>query len=83
MQKPRELRKRTLKTAHIIFNDGSSVIDCIVRNLSSGGALLVLPSVFDVPETFDLFIDSDGSCHATRTVWKGYVQMGVVFGKAR
>ena len=37
------------------------MIDCIVRNLSSSGALLVLPSVFGVPETFDLLMDSDGS----------------------
>ena len=82
MEKQREPRTRTLKTAHIVFNDGGSVIDCIVRNLSSAGALLVLPSVFGVPETFDLLIDSDGSCHAARTIWKGHGQMGVAFGKA-
>ena len=42
MQKQREPRIRTLKTAHIVFNDGGSVIDCVVRNLSSAGALLLL-----------------------------------------
>src|ERR1700716_1146587 len=34
----RELRTHTLKTARIVFNDGRSVIDCVVRNLSSRGA---------------------------------------------
>ena len=82
MQKQREPRIRTLKTAHIVFNDGGSVIDCVVRNLSSGGALLLLPSVLGVPETFELLIDSDGSLRATRTVWKGRGQIGVAFGKA-
>ena len=46
----RECRACTLKTAHIVFNDGGSVIDCIVRNLSSGGALLVLPSASVCPK---------------------------------
>lgn len=75
------LRTRTLKTAHIVFNDGGSVIDCVVRNLSSGGALLLLPSVFGVPETFELLIDSDGSLRAARTVWRGHGKIGVEFRK--
>ena len=82
MEKQREPRTRTLKTAHIVFNDGGSVIDCVVRNLSSGGALLLLPSVFGVPETFELLIDSDGSLRAARTIWKGHGKIGVAFGKA-
>ena len=68
MERQREPRTRTLKTAHIVFNGGGSVIDCIVRNLSSAGALLVLPSVFGVPETFEFLIDSDGSLRSARTI---------------
>ena len=82
MEKRREPRTRTLKTARIVFNDGGSVIDCVVRNLSSGGALLVLPNVLGVPETFELHIDSDGSCRAARTIWKGHGTIGVAFVKA-
>ena len=82
MDKRREPRIRTLKTAHIVFNNGGSVIDCVVRNLSSGGALLVLPSVLGVPETFELHIESDGSCHVAHTMWKGNGKIGVEFGKA-
>jgi PilZ domain-containing protein len=69
MEKRREPRTRTLKKARIVFNDGRSVIDCVVRNLSPHGAMLVLPSLLGVPETFELHIDSDGSCHAVRMRW--------------
>ena len=82
MDKRREPRTRTLKTAHIVFNDGGSVIDCVVRNLSSQGALLLLPSLLGVPETFELLIDSDGSLRAAHTIWKGHGKIGVAFGKA-
>jgi hypothetical protein len=82
MEKQRVRRISTLKTAHVVFNDGGSVIDCIVRNLSSSGALLVLPSVLAVPETIELLIDSDGSLREARTIWKGHDRIGVAFGKA-
>jgi hypothetical protein len=79
MEKRREARTRTLKKARIVFNEGRSVIDCIVRNLSPNGALLVLPSVVGVPETFDLLIESDGSSHRACTRWKGNGKIGVEF----
>jgi hypothetical protein len=82
MDKRREPRARTLKKGRIVFNNGGSAIDCVVRNLSSGGSLLVLPSVLGVPETFELHIDSDGSCHVARTMWKGHGKIGVAFVKA-
>ena len=82
MEKRGEPRTRTLKKARIVFNDGRSVIDCVVRNLSSRGALLELPSLLGVPETFELRIESDGSCRAARTIWKGNGKIGVEFGKA-
>jgi hypothetical protein len=31
-------------------------------------------------ETFELHIESDGFCHAARTVWKGHGKIGVAFG---
>jgi hypothetical protein len=80
MEKRREPRKRTLKRGRLVFNDGRSVIDCVVRNLSPSGALLVLPSLLGIPQEFDLHIDSDRTCRAARTIWKGDGKIGVEFG---
>jgi hypothetical protein len=79
MEKRRQPRTRTLKKARIVFNDGRSAIDCVVRNLSSNGAMLELPSLLGVPETFELHIESEGTRHAARTIWKGNGKMGVEF----
>jgi PilZ domain len=80
MEKRREPRKRTLKRGRLVFNDGRSVIDCVVRNLSPSGALLVLPSLLGIPQEFDLHIDSDRNCRAARIIWKGDGKIGVEFG---
>jgi two-component system cell cycle response regulator len=69
-------RKRTLKKGRIVFNNRNSVLDCVVRNLSAQGALLIVPSVFGIPDEFQLYIDSAG-CHAAHVIWRGKSSLGV------
>ena len=45
-------RHRTLKPGLIVFNDGYSTIECMVRNLSEGGAQLKVESLIGIPDTF-------------------------------
>jgi hypothetical protein len=73
-------RQRALKKARIVFNDRRSAIDCMVRNLSPHGALLLLSSFVGVPENFDLYIDGEKTCRASRMVWKRDGKTGVEFG---
>jgi len=49
---PRLNRSRTLKSAQIIYKNSNCVTDCIVINMSEGGAALRLNDVVDIPETF-------------------------------
>lgn len=73
-------RKRVLKGARIVMNDGFSTLDCRVRNLSEDGALLQVASVVGVPDSFDLLL-SDGhrfKCHVTRRAGE---ELGVQFAK--
>ena len=70
-------RRRTLKGARIVFNNRSSTIDCTVRNLSSNGALLLLPTSAGIPNEFELWLD--GACHSARIVWMGDGGLGVVW----
>jgi hypothetical protein len=62
-------RQRRLNGAKIVFNNNSSVIDCIVRDLSPHGARLVVASPVGIPERFDLRIDRNGMCHPAKVTW--------------
>jgi hypothetical protein len=72
-------RKRTLKKGRIVFNNRRSVIDCTVRNLSDGGALLLVNSLIGIPDSFDLTIDSDSTTFAANVMWKRENRLGVKF----
>ena len=72
-------RRRMLTAARIVFNNKSSVYDCTVRDLSEGGARLILPNLLGVPKSFELWIDKFNSKYVCDTVWRNKGQMGVKF----
>jgi hypothetical protein len=72
-------RRRTLKGARIVFNEGSSTMSCQVRNLSETGTLLKLVSVVGTPDTFELLLD-DGGRFACTVVRRTATDLGVQFG---
>ena len=78
----RERRMRVLKSARIIFNGGYTVFDCRVRNLSSGGALLELPSLVGIPTHFEIALDSSGGRRPCTVMWHTNTLMGVAFDDA-
>jgi hypothetical protein len=74
-------RSRTLKAAKIVFNEKSSVIDCMARNLSAHGARLQMTSVIGIPEHFNLLID--GTARPAKVIWRASNEIGVVFLEGR
>ena len=81
MEKQREPRTRTLKPAHIVFNDGGSV------DRSHRAQLILLAARsprrsggFWRARSIHLLMDSDGSVRSARTIWKGHGQMGSAYG---
>jgi hypothetical protein len=62
-------RARTLLGAKIIFSDRASVIDCVVRNISSSGAKLALAAgATGVPDDFELHIPMKYCSYRARLV---------------
>ena len=72
-------RQRTLKSARIMID--SQALDCIVRNLSARGALLLVPSLA-VPDRFELVLDSSRARHDCRVAWRAMDRVGIEFVSA-
>ena len=53
-------------------------MNCIIRNLSDGGAKLEVEKVVGVPNSFDLFARGIDP-HACRVVWRALRELGVQF----
>jgi hypothetical protein len=67
------------KPAKIGFDDQSSLVDCIVRDLSSGGACLQFPAPLQAPVSFELSFDNFRSTRACRVAWRQPDRLGVCF----
>ena len=78
-ERRRELRGRTLRSGKIVFNSKQSVIDCIVRDLSDGGACLQVNATTAVPPSFELIVDGDEPSRSSRVAWRSDTRIGVEF----
>ena len=52
-------RRRCLIGARIAFNNRNSTLDCVLRDISPGGARLEHPTPFLLPDAFDLEIPAE------------------------
>jgi hypothetical protein len=55
------------------------VIDCKIVDVSEGGARILAPLGVDVPDLFQLQIDSSRILGAAEVVWRGPRHIGVKF----
>lgn len=73
-------RRRVLKSGKIIFADGTLVVDCVIRNLSVGGARLEVPTTIAIAHQFTLLDVQTGRRYPATVAWRRGEQMGVEFG---
>jgi hypothetical protein len=71
-------RHRVLKQGTIAFRGGGG-IDCMVRNLSQGGARLEVATPFGLHGSFTLVIATDHFMRDCHTVWSIEKRVGVAF----
>ncbi|MDO9440029.1 MAG: PilZ domain-containing protein, partial [Beijerinckiaceae bacterium] len=77
--KRKEARQRTFLKGRIIFNNGASSMDCLVRDLSSIGARLALTETATLPDLFDLFIPQKERTYRASLRWRRTDGIGVAF----
>lgn len=75
-------RRRMLLGGIVVFDDGASVFDCSVRNLSESGAKISCAKDMRLPSSFHLIIIRDRVAYCAQRVWSAGKEHGVVF-KAR
>jgi hypothetical protein len=77
MEKRNTERHEVLKAGIISFQ-GSS-IECMVHNISIGGANLEVGSGVRIPDSFDLTIDPEDGTQHCDVVWRTDRRIGVSF----
>ena len=72
-------RHRTFKAAEISFAGRSTAIDCVVKNMSDGGAGLDVASPIGIPDEFDLVLTGDHTVRRCKVIWRKAKKIGVQF----
>lgn len=64
--------------AVIVFDGGRTRLDCVIRDLSDGGAKLQVATVKGIPQSFDLIVPRHRPHHC-RVRWRALKEIGVQF----
>ncbi|GGD91872.1 hypothetical protein GCM10011390_08250 [Aureimonas endophytica] len=72
-------RTKVLKRAQVLFNNNFSVFDCVVRNISSTGALLTIDEAAHLPKEFGVRIGDDRTIRPARLVYRRGTFAGIRF----
>jgi hypothetical protein len=80
MQKRRRFeRTKVLKAAKIIFGHCEPLIDCVVFDLSTGGACIQVANPAAIPDEVELTFDAARTLRACRVAWRSESRIGVAF----
>lgn len=72
-------RIRSLLGARIEFNHRNSTMNCVVREISAGGAKLEFSDSKSIPDSFDLVIPSKEQNFLVKVRWRQGNNVGVEF----
>lgn len=70
---------RAFLQARIVFNNGMSTLDCLIRDLSEGGAKLKMSDSVALPDRFDLYIVKKDETRRAKLQWRAGDEIGVAF----
>lgn len=79
VERRKKQRLRSLLGGRVSFNQKSSTLDCLVRNVSEDGALLVISDSIALPNAFDLDITRHQRSYVARIRWRDGEWVGVTF----
>ena len=69
-------RRRTLKAARVILSDWSTM-DCMIRDMSTGGAHLRFGATVVLPASFRLHMLAEGTMVPVNLLWQRGLSAGV------
>jgi hypothetical protein len=72
-------RHRVFKRVKAVFNANQSVIDCVMRDLSIGGARLACGTAARLPDAFQLVFLQEREMRDVRVAWRSLGEVGVQF----
>lgn len=65
--------------AAFVFTDNGGMVECIVRDVSEGGACLHGPAISGLPPRFEVWLPTEGVSGLARITWRNRHACGIFF----
>lgn len=75
----RSERVRTFLGGRIVFHDGAYSYECIVRDMSEGGARVDIPAARLIPRRFYFLTSKEEVAYESELVWRTRLMAGIKF----
>src|SRR5690242_2317350 len=75
----RSERVHTFFGGRIVFHDGAYSYECIVRDMSKGGARVDIPAARLIPRRFYFLTSKEEAAYDSELVWRTRLMAGVKF----
>jgi len=72
-------RRRTLRSAKIVYGDYRYVVDCVVRDSSPTGLRIRCNYVTDIPSDFYIYDPTEHTLQRAEVMWRRDSEMGLKF----
>lgn len=77
--KRRHVRRRVLRRAKLVYNNGTCTLDCEIRDISDGGCRVRLGSPILLPKFLELHIQGDALERKCEIRWRSTKELGLLF----
>lgn len=75
-------RLKTFWRGQVYFNNRHNSVDCVVRDISDGGARLMVSGAAMLPDTIELYIPQKDRGHVADIKWRKGDELGLQFHDA-
>jgi hypothetical protein len=75
----RSVRVRAFLGGRIVFNDGAYSYECVVRDMSEGGARVEIPAARMLPRRFYFLTSKEDVAYDAELVWRTRLMAGIKF----
>jgi hypothetical protein len=82
VERRRIVRQKSFLRGTIHFNNRRSVLECLVRDISSFGARLIFSDAVTVPDVLDLHIPQKEQTLRCHVIWRHGQEVGIAFAQA-
>jgi hypothetical protein len=75
----RPIRQKSFLNGRVYFNRRRFSFDCLVRDISAGGARLIFQGAVTLPDMVELYVSNRDETHLAHVQWHRGDQVGVAF----